>query len=95
MNFLSNILKTLGPRLIGSAVAGIAGWIFTKTQGAVSIDANTVTQQVTVMVAGYAVAHRIASSQLNPGDSATGRVADAVQNAADTGTTVKVAPKID
>lgn len=83
MPSLNGILKAIGPRLIGVAVAGLSSWIYDKTKGAVQMDAETTTQLVTGMLVVYAGAHRAASAYLNPGDAAKGRVADAIKTAAD------------
>lgn len=90
------LLKTLGPRLIGIAVAGVASLIYDKTKGAVQMDPETTTALVTGMLATYAVAHRGASALINPGDAATGRVADGIDRAANdphASDTVVIPPK--
>jgi hypothetical protein len=88
----SGVLKSIGPRLVGIICAGAATYLGTKSNGAVTIDAGQLTEVVMGALASYAVAHRAASTVINPGDASTGRIADAEKNAADTGTTVKVAP---
>lgn len=98
MNFLMNVLKVMGPRLIGVAAAGVAGYIFDKSKGAVTLDAAQVTGLVTTMLGTYAVAHRAATSvSPNPGDAATGRVATGENTAANdprAPETVIIPPKI-
>lgn len=92
MNWLNAVAKTLGPRVIGAAVAGAAGWIYAHTKGAVTVDAAAVAEQITGALVVYAASHRAASSFINPGDAAKQRIADAEKNAAAAGTIVKVAP---
>lgn len=83
MNWLTNVLKTLGPRVIGAGVAAVGGIIYGKTKGTVQIDTVQVTEIVTGMLVTYATAHRAASAVINPGDAAKGRVADGIKTAAD------------
>lgn len=83
MPSLNGILKAVGPRLIGIAVAAIASLVYDKTKGAIQMDPETTTQLVTGMLVVYAGAHRAASAVINPGDAAKGRVADAIKTAAD------------
>lgn len=83
MDWFKNVLKTLGPRVIGAGAAMAASLIYGKTKGAVTIDPTQVTEIVTGMLVTYATAHRAASAIINPGDAAKGRVADAVKTAAD------------
>lgn len=94
MNWFKSVLKTLGPRVIGAAVAGLSSYIYDKTKGAVQMDPETTTQLVTGMLIVYAGAHRAASAVINPGDAAKGRVADAVKEASDSPfiDTVKIPP---
>lgn len=96
MDWLTNVLKTLGPRAIGVGAAAVASIVYGKTKGAVQIDATQVTEIVSGMLITYATAHRAASAVINPGDAAKGRVADAVKTAADdpqASNTVIVPPK--
>lgn len=83
MGFLKNILKTFGPRLLGVAASAVAGLIVTKTKGVVQIDPTTMVEVGTAMIAGYAATHRAATAvSNNPGDAATGRVAEGENRAA-------------
>ena len=84
------ILKTFGPRLLGSLLAGGAAWVGAKTQGAVTIDPEVAAATVTSIFLTYSAAHRAGSSKFNPGDAAKSRVADAEKQAADIGGTVHV-----
>lgn len=93
MNFLRSLLITVGPRLIASALGGIATYIGVKTSGAVQIDPAHAAEIVTGILVTYSASHKGLSAKINPGDSATARVADAIKDAADTGTTVKVDSK--
>jgi hypothetical protein len=88
MNF-TNILRVFGPRLIG-VLAGYGATRISEQTG-VAVDPAALIAIGTVVYSG---AHRVVSSIVNKGDAATGRVAHAENTAADTGTTVKVAPKI-
>lgn len=93
MNFLKATLKTLGPRLIGVICSTIAGIIAEKTKGAVTIDPETATAVITgSMIGSYAVAHRVASSFINPGDAAKSRLAEAEKIATNYGSSVVVRP---
>lgn len=89
---LSGILKSMGPRFIGILCAGLATFVQSKSRGAVVIDPGQMTEIVMGALGAYAVGHRAASTVINPGDASTGRIADAEKTAADTGSTVKVAP---
>jgi hypothetical protein len=96
MNIFSRILKTLGPRVIGSIVAGACTWIGVKTHSIVNIDpdqATTYALGVTGVLLGYAGGHRATSAVINPGDAASARVSDAIKDAADASSTVRVQPK--
>lgn len=97
MGFLVNILKVLGPRVIGVAAAAVAGFIFDKTKGAVTVEPTQVVEIVTTMLTTYAVAHRAATAvSPNPGDAATGRIATGENNAANdpkSSDTVVIPPK--
>lgn len=88
-NWLSNIAKTLGPRLI----AAVAALLSTKAaEKGITVDPATL---IGIGLSVYAGVHKAVSSQVNPGDSATGRVADAIAQAASStgGSTVVVPPK--
>lgn len=87
MNWLKNILITYAPRLLGAA-AGMAAAKIAETTGVV-VDPATL---VGVALAVYAGVHKAASAKVNPGDAASGRVAEAVKVAADNGATVVVKP---
>jgi hypothetical protein len=97
MNWLTNVMKVVGPRLIGAAAAGAAGVIYAKTKGAVTVDPTQVAEIVTTMIGTYAVAHRtVTAISPNPGDAATGRVAageNAAANNPMAGDTVVIPPK--
>ncbi len=90
MNWIKNVAKTFGPRLLGI----IAGFASTKlAEQHVTVDPATLIGIGTVVYAGV---HKAVSAKVNPGDSATGRVADAISDAASGQTlrnTVVVAPK--
>lgn len=88
----SGILRTLGPRVLGSLLGGIATYIGVKTSGAVQIDPMAAAEVVTGILVSYSAAHKATSSVVNPGDSAEGRLAVAEKTAVETGTTVKPAP---
>lgn len=90
MNFLIAALKVAGPRILGSIFAGTATWIAAKTQGSVTIDPEVAAATVTSILLSYAAAHRMTSSVVNPGDSAKGRVADAMKDASNVGGSVRV-----
>lgn len=77
MNWFTNILKTLGPRVIGAAAGAVAAKI-SETTG-VAVDPATL---VGIALAAYAAAHKAVSAKVNPGDAATGRVSDAIDKAA-------------
>jgi hypothetical protein len=94
MNFLSAVFKTFAPRVIGVAVAGAAGWLYSKSKGTVVLDPAGATQLITTMLLAYAAGHRASSSAINPGDAAKARVSDAIKDASDTGTAVRVAPDL-
>lgn len=91
MNTLTSLLKTLGPRLLGSVFAGVATYVGVKTSGAIHIDPTAAAELVTGIAVSYATAHRIGSAVVNPGDAAKGRLADAEKTASDLGTTVRPA----
>lgn len=77
MNWFTDILKTYGPRVVGAA-AGVAAAKITEKTG-ISVDPATL---VGVALAAYAAVHKGVSAKVNPGDAATGRVADAIDRAA-------------
>lgn len=82
MNWFTKILKVLGPRVIGAGVSAVGGIIYAKTKGTVQVDTTQVAEIVTGMIITYATAHRGASALINPGDAATGRVAEGIDKAA-------------
>ena len=93
MDWLTAVAKTFGARVLGAAASGVAGWVFAKTRGVVTVDPATLTtvaMQGALMIGTYAATHRAASSVVNPVDAAKGRVADAGKVAADNGGTVVV-----
>lgn len=93
MNWLKSVLKVLGPRVIASAIGGIATYIGVKTSGAVNVDPAKAAEVVTTILLSYAGAHKAVSAVTNPGDAATARVGDAIKDAASLGTTVRIDPK--
>jgi hypothetical protein len=95
MNILTKAAKSLGPRIIGSAVSLLAGWIFAKSKGTIQVDPQQVVEIGTTMIGSYAVTHRIASALgINPGDAASATLAKAEKVALDTGTAVVPAPPV-
>lgn len=97
MNWLTNMLKTFGPRLLGVGASAIAGVVVTKTKGVVQIDPATLVEVGTAMIGAYAATHRATTAvSSNPADAATGRVAEAVDKAANdpqASDTVVIPPK--
>lgn len=96
MNQLAKLATTLGPRLIGAVASALAGWLLVHSKGVVQIDANTLVEVTTTMLATYAASHRASSAVINPGDAASGRVAGAVKDAASSETpsnVVEIPPK--
>jgi hypothetical protein len=87
-----NLLKTLGPRLLGGIFAGVATYVAAKTSGAVQIDPAAAGEVVTGIFTTYLLTHRITSSIVNPGDASKGRLAEAEKRATDSGSTVIVPP---
>ena len=71
MNF-GNILRVLGPRLIG-ILAGYASTKLAESTGA-AVDPASL---IAIGTAVYAGVHKAVSSKVNPGDAANGRVANA------------------
>lgn len=93
---IGGILKALGPRVIGAAVTGVAGWIYAKTKGAVVVDPGMAVEMIVGGLVTYAASHRAASAIVNPGDAATGRIAGAIDDAANnphTSDVVRIPPK--
>lgn len=98
MGKLGNILKTIGPRLLGQAASALAALILLKTKGVVTIDPNTLVEVITAAGVAYAATHRGVSAVVNPGDAAKGRVADGIKDAADnpmSSPVVTILPKED
>lgn len=97
MNFLTGLLKTFGPRLLGIAASGVAGIIVTKTKGVVQVDPTTLVEVGTAMIGAYAATHRgVTAVSNNPGDAATNRVATGIDTAANNpraNDTVVIPPK--
>lgn len=81
------ILQVYLPRILGVAAAFGAGKLAEKT--GIVVDPASVTAAA---LAAYALAHRVASAKLNPGDAASRRMAVADRYAVETGTVVKPAP---
>jgi hypothetical protein len=77
--------KTFGPRALG-IIAGFAATKLGEVTGTV-VDPATL---IGLGMAAYAIAHRAASSKINPGDAATGRVAEGEKRADAAGGTVTV-----
>lgn len=97
MNWLTGLLNTFGPRLLGVAASGLAGLIVVKTKGIVQIDPTTLVEVGMGMIGGYAATHRaVTAVSNNPGDAATNRVAEGENSAANdprSGSTVVIPPK--
>lgn len=77
MPSLKGIAKVIGPRLVAVA----AGWLsaeLAKRFGAV-VEPESLTA---IMIGTYAGVHKAISAKVNPGDAATGRVADGINAAA-------------
>lgn len=91
MNF-SGLLRTFGPRLLGSVLAGVSTWIGVKTSGAVNIDPEWAAGTVTSIFLSYSAGHRGTSAKVNKGDAATSRVAEGENRASERGTTVVIPP---
>lgn len=87
-----NILRTLGPRILASALGGLATYVGIKTSGAVQIDPTAAAEIVTGILVTYSAAHRGTSAVVNKGDAATGRVAEAENRASELSSTVVVPP---
>lgn len=85
---MSKIFSILAPRVAGTVAAWLAGFLFMKTKGVVTVDPTMLVEVATAMIGTYAVAHRAVSSKVNPSDSASGRMIVAVQDAVSTGTAV-------
>lgn len=84
MNWLKAFAVTVLPRV----VAAVAGVIVGKAaQHGVTLDP---TETTGVILAAYAGIHKAINSQVNPGDAAKGRVADAEKVAAQVGGRVSV-----
>ena len=77
MKRFTGILKVLGPRLI-AVIASLLSAKLAERQ--VTVEPETLTA---IMIGVYAGVHKAVSSQVNPGDAATGRVSDAIKDAAD------------
>ncbi len=93
MNILSKAARSVGPRIIGGALSLLAGWLFAKTKGAISINPDQVVEIAGTMIGTYAAGHRIASALgINPGDAASGTLATAEKDALKTGTPVTPPP---
>lgn len=82
---MGNLWKTFGPRALG-IVAGFLAAKIGEITGTV-VDPATLTG---LGIAVYSAVHRISSSKINPGDAATGRVAEGEKRADTTGGTVTV-----
>jgi len=93
MPSFSSILRTLGPRLLASVLSGVATYVGVKTSGAVQIDPAAAAEVVTAILLTYSTTHRAASSQVNKGDAAIGRMVEAENRASSNGSTVVVPKK--
>ncbi len=89
---MGKLFTTLGPRVFGGIASMAAGWIFVKTRGLVTIDANQVVEVGGAMIGSYAATHRVLSRFINPGDAAKSRLADAEKDAVNTGKVVQPYP---
>jgi uncharacterized membrane protein len=69
------LVRVLAPRIIGAAASGLAGLVFTKTHGAVSLDPTQLTELGTTMILTYGVTHTAASAKINPVGAASPVVA--------------------
>lgn len=90
MNWLTNIARTFGPRVIG-ILAGLASTKLAEKQ--ITVDPAVL---IAIGTTVYAGVHKAVSAHVNPGDAATGRVAVAIKDAASPETpsnTVIVPPK--
>lgn len=76
MNWFTSILKVFGPRALGAAAAIAATKL--AEQG-VTVDPGTL---VGIGLGTYAAVHKAVSAHINPGDAATGRVAEGIDKAA-------------
>ncbi len=81
------IMVTVAPRIVA---AGASLVVVKAAKHGVTLDPE---QTAAAMIGAYAAIHKAINSQVNPGDAAKGRVAEAEKSAASTGGTVRVGPK--
>lgn len=86
------IWTVFGPRAIGILAGGLASFIFAKTKGTVTIDPTTLAEYGTTLLTVYAASHKAASVVINPGDTASPKLAEANKDALATGAPVQPAP---
>jgi hypothetical protein len=92
MNFnWGGLFRVIAPRVIGAAASGLAGYVFTKTKGAVSLDPTQLTELGTTMILTYGMAHQAASASINPVGAASPIVASEGVNVKTTLTEEKAA----
>lgn len=84
-----NLLSIFAPRLLGAAAAWGAAKV--SESSGVAVDPASLTA---IGLAAYSLVHKAVSSKTNPGDAASRRVTEAVKDAAATGTTVVIPPKV-
>lgn len=86
MDWFKAMLVTVAPRIVA---AGAAVVVAKAAAHGVTLDP---TETTGLILAAYAGIHKAINSQVNPGDAAKGRIAEAEKVASENGSTVKVAP---
>lgn len=95
MGFLKSIVVSLGPRILGAAAAGVSGWIFAQSKGAITVNPDQVVELAGSMITAYAVTHRAVSALgVNKGDAASATLAKAENTAVAEGTAVVPDPPV-
>jgi hypothetical protein len=70
MNF-GTLWSMFGPRLLGAAASAIAGLVFAKTRGTVTLDPQQLAELGGTMITTYALAHTGAAVKINPAAAAS------------------------
>lgn len=88
MNIFEKLWTLYGPRVVAALAAGATTKLAEK---GITVDPGTL---ISIGFGTYGIIHKAISSRVNPGDAASGRMAEAEKRAVDTSSTVVVRPKL-
>jgi hypothetical protein len=72
----AGLIRVLAPRLLGGVASAAAGWVFTKSHGAVQLDPTQMVELGTTMILTYGLSHTAVAAKINPAAAATPTLAE-------------------